>query len=191
MCNLKYTISFLILCGLIIFASCNDADVSTPDASKKNDKFLNGPLTSLEGTVWIHHPDTDPESNNWLNVMQRSGTSYFEEYYGNNPAEISFTKDRIFDGTDEFAVRQQHFYLYDYPKVVISRSPDPEKLGNCECPGVMSFNKNLECQCGRLYYFGFIGYINETGDTMNLRRYIHNQNSPERLERDVVLIRIK
>ena len=59
MCNLKNTLSFLILLGCVFFASCLDDNITSPE-TKKNDKFQNGTLTSLEGTVCIHHPDIDP-----------------------------------------------------------------------------------------------------------------------------------
>jgi len=188
MCNLKYTLSFLILCGLIIFASCNDADVSTPDASKKNDKFLNGPLTSLEGTVWIHHPDTDPESQNWFNLFHSpkffeppdSILTKFPDYYPwkqGDTAKLLFTVDRIFDGTKRFDLTEPYYYIYSYPKIVVS------KYCHCKCSSPLSFSENYDCECGATMY---VGHINE--NTMILHEY---SPDAEILYREVVLIRIK
>ena len=195
MCNLKYTLSFLILVGLIFFTSCNDADVTNSAASKKNDKFLNGPLTSLEGTVWIHHPDTDIESANWFNIQQSPINFSYEEEYNIDrsvPVKLSFTKDRIFDGGKCLFTTQVYSYLYEYPKVLVSQRY--QKPGFCECPNPMLFNYTSDCQCmvGIGLRDGFVGYVNETGDTMNLRRHHYNSSYDTLvLHRDVVLIRIK
>jgi len=186
----KLAFKFLILLGCVFFASCLDDNVTSPE-TKKNDKFQNGTLTSLEGTVWIHHPDTDPESYNWVHLVF-SPIKGYETIGGVYPAEITFTKDRILDGTVVLETQRQ-YYTYEYPKVLLT--PDY----HCVCPNPMSYNKNTECMCYEItgYWgglrFGFLGYVNETCDTMKLRRYDHynDSNKTEYLYKDVVLIRIK
>ena len=186
--NLKKT-SLLILLGLIIFTACNDENATSHKESKKNDSFQNGTLTSLEGTVWMHHPHTDIESYNWLNLIHRPMYPYYIELGGSYPAKLSFTKDRIFDGSKYLEEGGNCYsYLYDYPKVAIIRQPIP-----CGCPDPLSLNKNTDCPCptyyGSLRDWGFIGYVNETVDTMFIKQYMYND--PDYLLRDVVLIRVK
>jgi len=182
---LKITNLFLILLGCVFLASCLDDNVTSPE-TKKNDKFQNGTQTSLEGTVWVHHPDTDPESTNWFNFYQNPSLPGFSTYYDDAPAKLSFTSDRILDGGDILENLQRYYYTYDYPKVLVSmRLVQPDY---CICPNPMSFTKTTECKCHNLW---FIGNVNETGDTMNLRHHRWDTNGVEVLYRDVVLIRVK
>ncbi|MCL2039126.1 MAG: hypothetical protein FWG85_01705 [Bacteroidetes bacterium] len=47
----------------ILLLACEDSD----NATKVKEKETLQTLSSLEGTEWVHHPDTDPESINWFN----------------------------------------------------------------------------------------------------------------------------
>jgi len=61
----QISILVLILVGTLLVA-CNDESDNVITSSKFGDDFQS--LTSLEGTVWVHHPDTDPQGQNWFNL---------------------------------------------------------------------------------------------------------------------------
>ena len=111
----------IILTGFVFFGCKDDGDVVTT-TQKKTDSFQ-APET-LEGSVWVHHPDTDPESSNWFNL--RHSPNYPNDELGDvcsfptNPVEITFTKDGITDGSDALCpMFQSYFYSYTEPYVNI------------------------------------------------------------------------
>jgi len=73
-----------IVVFFFLFIGCED---NTMQPTKKSTDQLQAP-TSLEGTVWEHHPDTDPESYNWLNLGLKpeyaNSTLMFPNGYSSN-----------------------------------------------------------------------------------------------------------
>ena len=148
----------LILIGFL-FIGCDPNDPTITD--------------SLNGTKWIHHPNTPsivPSGSltgipvpGYLMLGQDSNTV------------LSFTNDRIFDGT-VLMEGQTFYYKYNNPDIRISI------YGHCQCPDFWNITPG-QCRCGggSLRYTGSI-----EKDTMKLYM-VYEQG----LEREVWLVRIK
>ena len=94
----------LVLIGTIFFIACNNNDDAVK--SPKNPVFQSD--NPLAGTVWVHHPDTDPESANWFNLEH---SPIHQKFTTDAPAEICFLDDGRIDAN---VAEKSQFYHYSY-----------------------------------------------------------------------------
>ena len=195
----------------ILLVGCLDNDNATKVKEKEN---LQG-LSSLEGTVWVHHPDTDPEAYNWFNLYH-SPSLYTEKKLGHDvsyPVEISFLENgKIYEPTDSFHF-QYYYYSYTEPYVTIGMftfNSEPHSVAElqksynlchltiddyrCDCSKCQfkdtSISTSIDqyrhrCKCTSFYWF--LGKV--YGDTMHLHKAFIGDDDEHVIYRDVYLIR--
>jgi len=72
---MKKFLPCIIVFAFFFLSACEDNTMQPP---KKQADQLQSPA-SLEGTVWVHHPDTDPESLNWVSTTMRPRSNETDE----------------------------------------------------------------------------------------------------------------
>ena len=118
---------------LTLLLSCEGNDVT-----KGKDTETPQGLSSLVGTEWVHREDTDPESQNWFNLLH--SPFHFNTEYGNStslefefesPSVIKFLENGVIDEPsykyyllDIFGNKSDYFsqyyrYSYNEPYVYI------------------------------------------------------------------------
>jgi hypothetical protein len=174
-----------ILIGTLLIA-CNESDVVTK-TNKPNDHFQN--LTSLEGTVWVHHPDTDPESENWFNIWHnpKIGADTVDDF--SYPAEISFLANGVVnEPTSDEKLKTPHppyYYSYDEPYITVCMGVTDDcksveewqkkynlchlTIDNWKCDSLKckSSAPNSDIRYGCISRYRFLGKVE--GDTMHLQ----------------------
>ena len=183
----------IILIGFIFFACKDNWDTDTISS--------NPAPNSLDGSVWVHHPDTEnlsgqlPPDNfyNWFNLGHSLNNGSLFPYLQDG-IKIHFTADRVLDNTNYCLLEPNHpeySYYYDEPNIWIW-------FGNTNKPNANLFNpfidKNAchitlddyECNCTLQCYNHFRYYGRVDGDTMTL----HMRTVPFTINRLVKLIRV-
>jgi len=195
----------LILTGLFS-TSCSDIwdkDPEPPPPPPKN---------PLAGSVWVHHPDTDPRLKPDYSSNVPEHPYVFTEWFDMNLAPIhsgqpwfplegpklSFTEDRVFNNllwekTYGVEYPQRYWYTYNEPYISIHFGMSPGTFADVlkyanYCPNC--FTKTIEkweCHCNNIEgcLFWFLGKVE--GNTMVLHQ--RNPNQPHRLQRIVTLVR--
>ena len=192
---MKKLLSCIIVFAFFFLSACEDNTMQPP---KKQADQLQSP-TSLEGTVWVHHPDTDPESLNWFltDFMPACRTDQFLWPNGFNP-EIYLTADRM----HYHSIRDQYIegitvkkgngwnywqpMMYNYNGTQIRVAIFDQctctaiTFQDCTCPTlplpILRFVRNLSDDGNTMYL-----YLRETSDGI----YLYGR------DRDVVLIRVR
>ena len=95
----------------ILLLACENSD----NATKVNEN-LQG-LTSLEGTEWVYHPDTDPESVNWFNITHNPKNQENSGLVMPDTVVIKFLEDGRIDETSFPYSAQYYDYSYTDPYV--------------------------------------------------------------------------
>ena len=129
---MKYPLMVAFIFSFLFgFIACNNDDDVTKSPQKPTEE-LQAP-SSLEGTVWVHHPDTDSDINapiKWFHLMHDSqrcemdGYEMLKKFHADSIVKISFLKERIVDNIDSVIVMNGwgfcQFYYYSYTKPYIS-----------------------------------------------------------------------
>jgi len=199
----------------ILLVGCLDNDNATKVKEKEN---LQG-LSSLEGTVWVHHPDTDTslQSNGWFHLGHNPSRQWDGKDDNNSsyPIEISFLADgKIFEPQSIWLQPiGVQYYIYDYTEPYITIVLD---IGINDCKSVAEWQKKynmrlcpltiddykcdpLKCNpinnpsayCECASYYWFLGKV--YGDTMHLQKILISQipGQDDWIYRDIYLIRTK
>ena len=202
---MKNFLSCTIVFCLFFMLACED---NTTQPIKKTSDQPQSP-TSLDGTVWVHHPDTDPLSENWVSIGMRPRTTETDEFWnsqwpnGFNP-EMWFTDHNINSHGEWFVnppyifpyEKHSVYYHYVHPNIWISNSvsfsylidnfnicyPTYDKP-SCDCTFPYPYANSIN-RCCALYWM--IGKVE--GNTMYLRKFFGGENPS--IERDVILVRV-
>ena len=106
---------------IVVFLLIGCQDDPAPQKQKPTDQPQTP--TSLEGSVWVHHPDTDTNSNNWFNVGHNFGNFKYNPHPLINSIDdlkITFNRHNITDNIDFIARTSPNMdnnsdhYLYGY-----------------------------------------------------------------------------
>ena len=194
----------------ILLVGCLDNDNATKVKEKEN---LQG-LSSLEGTVWVHHPDTDTsvQSVNWFNLGHNPARTWHrkDDDTSSFPIEISFLADgKIYEPSPLWTYGiplQYYYYSYTAPYVAIIMHDGsgetsvtewqkkynicPVTIDEFRCDKSKCKNPRKDYQdCASSYWF--LGKV--YGDTMHLQKILISQipGQDDWIYRDIYLIRTK
>jgi hypothetical protein len=198
-------LNFFLIVIVLFTASCKDDGVAVNNHPKKPDAVLGGAETpiSLEGTVWIHHPDTDPE--NYDNWFSRCHIPDFRADWGFTPEEtieISFSKDRTYDGSEQMAVNQPTYYKYTAPYITFALDISVDEIQSKFNVLPLTIDNYMDVPAGpdvwssgigakSINHYWYLGKVN--GDTMHLQRICCSDIGSNNFSilRDIRLVRIK
>ena len=171
---------------LLFFTACADNDdVTTTKKSKDNPQGA----SSLEGTVWVHHPDTDPDSQNWFNLHHSPNTKGYDISY---PVEIYFLANGIISEptADVLPMGKQHYYYsYAEPYVTITMCLGGPCENNCSEFSVAELQKKWDLcplkiddyKCDPLKCKN-----NSAGNDLNLTKCVNNYRFLGKVDGDVM-----
>ena len=202
---LLFSTIFLLLFTL---PACVDNEVPPPSAKPKD--ALQG-ANPLEGTVWVHHPDTDPEGwkspvTAWFNIWHSPAHVMNATFNLPNPVEISFLENgKIYEPAGDHG-DQPYFYSYNEPYITIISIPQAhifESVAEMQdelnlCPLTIDDYKcdPLKCnpkhggnylRCNNHYWY--VGKVD--GDAMHLQQIRKPDPGKYVIWRDVHLVKIK
>ena len=198
---MKKFLPCIIVCAFFFMSACEDNTMQPP---KKQADQLQSPA-SLEGTVWVHHPDHNLEPNifNWFNfsfrLENRSNTDIWPD--GFNP-EITFNKITV-TGHDTWTPLESYDYVFTPPYVRIASNGPPESymtqlnlcagltFDNPKCGPNCKATTNGNRKCAITSPYRFLGKVNESRDTMFLHQDAANNSGGMDIVRDVILIRVE
>ena len=208
---MKKLVSFLLIVLIgTTFVACDNNDNVTQ--AVKNDNLQQS--NPLAGTVWVHHPDTDPDSWDWLNLIYSPNFSQHSNVPNPwippslvYPLEVTFHEDGTirhpFDYLDNYSYLCEGSDIWIIYNFALGGESVLERRKHNLCP-VTFDNPYCSTNCQQNYHtpsdrgndcatgiYRFLGKLNGTQDTMYLRKYWCDEDGELIIERDVCLIKIR